>query len=90
MGLHGTATDRHGTGTTTHDWVVTYRLENCDRPGDWGIVEFYRGSEDECRRIGCAFAGGTSDIVATTGWRVMIGPAADWEDFLSEANESML
>jgi len=66
-----------------HEWVVTYRLESCT--GNWGVVEFFRGSEQECRRISRQFAGGESDTVCTHDWEVLVGPVAEWEQFLSSA-----
>jgi hypothetical protein len=63
------------------EWVVTYRIEQCDNCG-WGLAEFYRGTEEECRRISDAFAGGASDLVKTKPWCVIIGPAAGWDLFL--------
>jgi hypothetical protein len=65
------------------DWVVTYRIEQRDNCG-WGIAEFFRGSEEECRRICEAFGGGESDLVPTKSWRVIIGPAEGWDQFLSD------
>jgi hypothetical protein len=95
--LHDTLTKCHDTGTkrlaggvVLDEWVVTYRIENRQCAGHWGLAEFFRGSEEECKRIRSAFAGGESDCVPTTGWEVVIGPAADWEDFLSSADATDL
>jgi hypothetical protein len=68
------------------EWVVTYRVEQTGR-SNWGIVEFFRGSEEECRRIERAFAGGSSDTVATEKWKCGIGKAEDWEQFLKETGQ---
>jgi hypothetical protein len=65
------------------DWVVTYRIARSDT-NEWGMAEFYRGSEAECRRIQKAFAGGECDIVPTNPWQVLIGPVDDWLDFISQ------
>jgi hypothetical protein len=85
--LHDSQTKRHASGAAMHDqWVVTYRMEARNPlPEGWicGVEEFYRGSREECVRISRAFAGGESDLVPTNPWSVAIGPAADWEDFLS-------
>jgi hypothetical protein len=66
------------------EWVVTYRMmpRNCATES-WSITEFFRGSEEECRRIMNAFAGGESDKVRTNPWNVIIGPAEAWDEFLS-------
>ena len=70
--------------TALNEWVVTYRIEHKDSSG-WGVTEFFRGSEKECRRIKEAFASGESDCVPTAQpWAITIGPAADWDLFLME------
>jgi len=66
-------------------WVVTYRIEQKNH--NWGIAEFFRGSEEECKRIGRAFAGGSSDIIPTEPWGVLVGRAEDWDYFLSEQSQ---
>jgi len=68
----------------TNQWVVTYKIESKSN-GGFGVAEFFRGSEEECRRIKMAFAGGESDLVSTNPWGVVIGPADDWDNFLLDA-----
>jgi hypothetical protein len=75
---------------TANEWVVTYRLSPRDSYDDdservTSITEFFRGSEEECRRIKDHFANGECDLVKTNPWKVIIGPARDWDDFLSDA-----
>ena len=64
-------------------WVVTCRIARTD-DSSYGMAEFFRGSEAECKRIGRHFAGGSCDIISTSPWQVIIGPAADWDGFLRE------
>ena len=65
------------------DWVVTYKVAEKDT-GSWGVAEFFRGSEEQCRWIANHFAGGESDYIETLPWTVTIGPAEEWDSFLSE------
>ena len=65
------------------DWVVAYKI--AEKGGTWGVAEFFRGSEAECRYIADHFAGGESDYARTHPWKVVVGPAHEWEDFLSDA-----
>ena len=63
------------------EWVVTFRIaEKGTR--SWGMAEFYRGSEKECRRIAANFSGGECDIVKTNPWEVVVGPVEAWQEFL--------
>jgi hypothetical protein len=64
-----------------NEWVVTYRyhVDLC-----CGIMEFFRGTESECRRIKRQFAGGSSDVSPTHCWDVLVGPAKDWDVLLIE------
>ena len=64
-------------------WVVMFRISTLDHPA-FGFAEFYRGSEAECRRIHANFAGGECDLVRTRPWKIAIGPAEDWYDFLDD------
>jgi len=70
-------------------WVVTYRIERADECS-FGVAEFFRGTERECKRIGSAFACGSCDIVRTLPWQVVVGPAEDWDRFLQEMSEEEL
>lgn len=69
------------------DWVVTYRIE---QPSDncchsMSVIEFFRGSREECVRIALAFGGGECDKVRTNHpWGVIIGPADAWDQFLED------
>jgi len=65
------------------EWVVTFRIIEQESLS-WGFAEFYRGSEEECRRIQNHFAGGECDIVRTRSWRIAIGPADEWYAFLGQ------
>jgi hypothetical protein len=68
-------------------WVVTYETEH---RGDELITrstdEFYRGDKAECERIArhSASPTTTSDGHKITMFKVVIGPAADWDKFLRE------
>jgi hypothetical protein len=67
-------------------WVVTCRIApkgSCE----WGVAEFFRGTEQECRHIQACFAGGECDIMETNPWQVMIGPVDDWLDFIHQVEE---
>ena len=66
------------------EWVVTYKIIEQDYD-NWGVAEFFRGSEEECKRIGQHFAGGEHDLVKTIPWTVVVGPAAEWDQFLDNA-----
>jgi len=68
-------------GSMTEQWVVTYRVETND---DNLIVEFYRGTREECVRIARHSAKGDSDEEGTGSWRPIIGPADDWDKFLDD------
>ncbi len=62
------------------NWVVTYRIET--KEGIM-VMEFYRGSQAECRRIALLSVGiGSNDQERTGSWRPIIGPAVDWDEFL--------
>jgi hypothetical protein len=64
-------------------WVVTYRIETEDGVT---IMEFFRGTPWECRRIQEHSSGGECDSGPTTQpWGVIIGPAKDWDEFLARA-----
>jgi hypothetical protein len=76
--------------TSRNPWVVTYRLSPREAGEDsrvTSIVEFFRGSEKECKRIRDHFANGECDLVPTNPWMVIIGPARDWDDFLSDIDD---
>ena len=68
-----------------NQWVVTYRMEcGCGVM----IMEFYRGTRAECIRIRDHSAGGECDGHHTEQpWGVVIGPACDWDEFLSSASQ---
>lgn len=75
----------------TQEWVVTCRIEKYGAAHCYGMTEFFRGTEEECRRISRAFAGGSCDIMRTSPWQIVIGPAEDWDYFTaSEAEEAAL
>jgi hypothetical protein len=65
-------------------WVVTYRFysTNC-----CSIMEFFRGSEFECRCIEEQFAGGSCDLEQTHQWDVFVGPAKDWDHLIYEQEQ---
>jgi hypothetical protein len=76
--------------TSRNQWVVTYRLSPREAGEDGrvtSITEFFRGSEKECKRIRDHFANGECDLVPTNPWKVIIGPANDWDDFLSDVDD---
>jgi len=64
------------------EWMVVYRIAT--QNGGWGFAEFYRGSEETCRRIQDNFAGGECDLIPTKPWKVAIGTVASWSAFLQE------
>jgi hypothetical protein len=66
------------------EWVVTYRIAQ-KGTANWGMAEFFRGSEAQCKHIQAHFAGGECDIVETNPWEILIGPVEDWHDFLQAA-----
>jgi len=64
------------------DWVVTYRLEY---DGGITIFEAYRGPEKECRRIAdYSVAPNVYEEKKVTGFKTIIGIAAEWDEFLEE------
>jgi hypothetical protein len=66
-------------------WVVTYRIETKE-----GIMlmEFYRGSQAECRRIAeNSAARGENDQEKTGSWKPIIGPADSWDEFMEAGVE---
>jgi len=65
------------------DWVVTFKIAE-KRSCNWGLAEFFRGSEAQCRWIRAHFAGGECDVVETQPWQIVIGPVEDWHDFLQD------
>ena len=68
-------------------WVVTYRIET--REGIM-VMEFYRGSHDECVRIALnSFSGGSNDQERTGSWKPIIGQADDWDEFVESGCEAM-
>ena len=67
-------------------WVVAYRIDTNE--GDL-IVEFYRGSRQECERIKANSAPkGDSDQGGTGWWKPVIGPAESWDEFVCEVAAS--
>jgi hypothetical protein len=75
------------------EWVVTYRMPPFGGCGECdacttAIAEFFRGPPEECARIARAFGGGECDIVRTNPWTVVIGPAEDWDRFMSCEDDS--
>jgi hypothetical protein len=71
------------------EWVVTFRIIEQESLS-WGFAEFYRGSEEECRYIQDHFAGGECDIVRTRPWRIAIGLASEWYEFLEQIDDTGL
>jgi hypothetical protein len=67
------------------EWVVTYRFHSSDC---CSVMEFFRGTESECRYIGQQFAGGSCDLDVTQSWDVLIGPAKDWDKLLQDDDET--
>jgi hypothetical protein len=65
------------------EWVVTFRIaEKGSR--NWGLAEFFRGTEEECRRIEAGFVDGECDILVTAPWQIVVGPAEAWHEFLRQ------
>ena len=53
------------------------------------IAEFFRGSRKECERISEGSSVGEDDRQPTLQpWKVMIGPADNWDVFVREVVES--
>lgn len=65
------------------EWVVTFKIAK-KHTCDWGLAEFFRGSQAQCRYIKDHFAGGECDIAETRPWQIAIGPVEQWHDFLRE------
>jgi hypothetical protein len=67
----------------TDDYVVTYRIDHAD---GFSIYEFYRGDEVECRRIALQSTPPTRDDDGNkvTAFKVIVGPAVEWDKFLDE------
>ena len=60
-------------------WVVTYRIET---PDGAVFAEFFRGDEQECRRIEAASCGGDHDMRWTPKpWTPVTSLAANWDAF---------
>ena len=69
----------------TQEWVVTYKLETA---AGYMFVEFYRGTPAECKRIADRSESGEDDRYgALLLHRIILGPAADWDQFLIDAAE---
>ena len=48
-------------------------------------VEFFRGSENECRDLAARFGGCAYDDRRTViAMRAFVGPVKDWDDFLDD------
>jgi len=79
-----------------HDpWVVTYEYVYDDHDpcvGEVSVhttVEFFRGSEQECRRIAAHSVAPTRyDGKKVVAFRPLIGLATDWERHLRELDEA--
>jgi len=66
----------------TEPWVVTYRIEHAQ---GFILFEAYRGEEGECRRIADQSASPSwHEGRKVTGFKVIIGTAKSWDNFLSE------
>ena len=65
------------------EWVVTFRISPQDHP-NWGLAEFFRGTEAQCKYIQDNFAGGECDLIQTKPWQIAIGPVDAWYDFLQQ------
>ena len=63
------------------DYVVTYKFES---GGHIGFYEFFRDPKEECERIASTFGGATNDATITKASKVIVGPAKEWDEFLSE------
>ena len=60
-------------------WVVTYRIDYCETTM---VVEFYRGSFEDCIRIFERSASGEDDQRKTKSWQAVAGPARLWDKFI--------
>ena len=64
-------------------WVVTYKLFT--EEGSL-IIEFYRGSREECQRIKARSHSGEDDRRGGLHLHeCIVGPAHEWDDFLVQA-----
>ena len=63
------------------EWVVTYRFYY--EGGNFGIEEYFRGSERECRRIALgSVAPGSTQRGKVIAFDTVIGRASEWDEFI--------